>query len=374
MDRWWMVFASFALAIPRAQGATLVYFGTYTGATSRGIYVSRLDAATGGLSAPELAAETVNPSFLAVHPAGRFLYAVNEVDEFEGEAAGFASAFAIDRVSGRLTELNRSSSRGAGPCYLSLDRTGRHLFVANYGGGSVAVLPVGEDGRVGPASAFVQHRGSGDGAPHAHSIDADARNRIVLAADLGLDRVLAYRFDSTRGTLVAHDPPFVALEKGAGPRHLALHPGGRLAYVLNELSMTLTAMRYDPERGALDPIQTVSSLPDGVAVARGFDGAEVLVHATGRFLYASNRGHDTIAVFAIDENTGGLRLLEHVPTQGKTPRGFGVDPSGRYLLAANQDSDTVVVFRIDPETGRLAPTGRSAGVGSPVSVAFVSEN
>jgi 6-phosphogluconolactonase len=373
MERRLFFLASLALVSSGVHGQTLVYFGTYTGATSRGIYVSRLDRSSGGLTTPELAAETENPSFLAVHPTGRFLYAVNEVDEFQGEAAGSASAFSIDSGSGRLTALNRTSSKGPGPCYLSLDRTGRYLLVANYGGGSVAVLPVGTDGRLGPATSFVQHRGSAASrAPHAHSIDSDAANRFVLAADLGLDRVLVYRFDAAKGELAANDPPFVQVQDGAGPRHVALHPGGRFAYVLNELSMTLTAMRYDPERGTLDVIETVSSLPDGVAIAPGFDGAEVLVHPGGRVLYASNRGHDTIAVFAVDGKAGTLRLLEHVSTQGKTPRGFGIDPSGRYLLAANQDSDLIVVFGIDSENGRLTPTGRTVRVGSPVSVAFAA--
>jgi len=359
--------AALAFASPWAHGRTLVYFGTYTGETSKGIYVSSLDP-SGRLSEPELAAETVNPSFLAVHPSGRFLYAVNEVAELEGEAAGSASAFAIESASGRLRFLNRSSSKGPGPCYLSLDRTGRHLFVANYGGGSVALLPVGTDGALGPATAFVQHESSA----RAHSIDADAANRFAIAADLGLDRVFVYRFDSSTGALAANDPPFTSLDAGSGPRHVALHPGGRFAYVLNELSMTLTSMGYDPERGALKAVGTVSSLPDGVGVADDFSGAEVLVHPGARFLYASNRGHDTIGVFAIDEDEGTLKLVEHVSTGGKTPRGFGIDPTGAYLLAANQSSDSVVVFRIDPGTGRLTPTGQTVEVGSPVAVAFVT--
>jgi 6-phosphogluconolactonase len=347
-----------------AYGQTLVYFGTYTGAKSRGIYVSSLDTASGRLSPPELAAETVNPSFLAVHPTGRFLYAVNEVE------AGSASAFAIERPSGRLAPLNQSSSKGPGPCYLSLDRTGRHLLVANYEGGSVTVLPVGPDGALGPATAFVQHEGSK--APHAHSIDVDAANRFAMAADLGLDRVFVYRFEPARGSLTPNEAPFVALAPGSGPRHVALHPGGRFAYVLNELALTVASLRYDPERGALEAFQTLSSLPEGVAVAKDFSGAEILAHPGGRFLYASNRGHDTIAVFAIDEKTGSLALLEHVSTGGKTPRGFGIDPSGAYLLVGNQDSDSVVVFRIDPVSGRLTPTGQSVEVGSPVSVSFVT--
>ena len=369
-QRWLLFVAALVLASSSVHGQTLVYFGTYTGATSKGVYVSRLDTASGRLTAPELAAETANPSFLAVHPSGRFLYAVNEIDELEGEAAGSASAFAIEGVSGRLRFLNRSSSRGPGPCYLSLDRTGRHLLVANYNGGSVAVLPVGTDGALGPATAFVQHQSSG--AARAHSIDVDAANRFALVADLGLDRVFVYRFDPARGALTANDPPFVALEPRDGPRHVAHHPSGRFAYVLNELSMRITAMRYAPERGVLTATQTVSSLPDGIAVAADFSGAEVLLHPSGRFLYASNRGHDTIAVFAVDEAEGTLRLLEHVSTRGKTPRGFGIDPSGAYVLAANQDSNSVVVLRIDPGTGRLTPTGQAVEVGSPVAVAFVT--
>jgi 6-phosphogluconolactonase len=352
------------------RGETLVYFGTYTGAKSKGIYVSRLNTESRQLSEPVLAAEAVNPSFLAVHPSGKFLYAVNEVDQMQGEAAGEASAFAIDRATGRLKLLNRSSSKGPGPCYLSLDRSGRNLLLANYGGGSVAVLPVGEDGALGTATSFIRHQGPAE--PHAHSIDVDAANRFALAADLGLDRIYVYRFDAAKGLLSAGDPPFATVDTKSGPRHLALHPGGKFVYVLNELSLTLTAMRYDAERGTLEAIQTISSLPEGVEVAPEFSGAEVVVHPRGRFLYASNRGHDTIAIFAIDEEAGKLHLLEHVSTEGKTPRGFGIDPTGSYLLAANQDSDTVVVFWIEPGGGRLSPPMQTVMVGSPVAVAFVT--
>ncbi len=359
-----MLYGTLALVLAAAavaHGETLVYFGTYTGAMSKGIYVSNLST-SGGLSAPVLAAETSNPSFLAVHPSGRFLYAVNEDEE------GMASAFEIEEGSHRLRLLSQSSSKGAGPCYLSLDRAGRHLFVANYRGGSVTVIPVSPDGSVGSASAYVKHPGA---SARAHSIDVDSANRYAIAADLGLDKVFIYRFDAVRGKL-GDDPAFASLDAGAGPRHVALHPTGRFAYVLNELSMTLTAMRYDPERGVLTAAQTVSSLPQGVAVGKEFSGAEVLVHPGGRFLYASNRGHDTIAVFSIGEADGGLRRIEHVSTRGRTPRGFGIDPSGRFLLAGNQDSDTVVVFRIVPSTGRLTATGQTIEVGSPVAVAFVT--
>ena len=358
-----------------AGGGLLVYFGTYTGGKSKGIYVSRLDAATGVLGVPSLAAESVNPSFLAVHPSGKYLYAVNEVDNFEGARAGAASAFAI-APTGALRPLNQSSTRGTGPCYLSLDRTGRHLLVANYGGGSVAVLPVGTDGRLGPATAFVQHETIAADPqkprrPHGHSIDLEPSNRFALVADLGLDRVLVYRL-TDKGGLVPNDPPFAAMDPGAGPRHVAIHPSGRSVYVLQEKHMTVDTFGFDAVRGVLTHKQKVSSLPEGVAVAEGFSGAEILVHPSGRFVYASNRGHDTIAVFAIDEDQGTVKLIEHVASGGKTPRGFGIDPSGRWLLAGNQRSDTVSVFRIEASTGRLTNTGQSVEVGAPVSVAFAA--
>lgn len=365
-----------ARATADAPGGLLVYFGTYTQGKSKGIYVSRLDPATGTLGAPTLAVESINPSFLAVHPSGKYLFAVNEVDSFDGAKAGAASAYAID-AGGVLRPLSQSSTRGTGPCYVSVDRTGRHLLVANYGGGSVAVLPIAADGKLGAASAFVQHPTEGGdpqkpNRPHAHSIDVDPTNRYALVADLGLDRVFVYRFTPADGSLAPNDPPFARLDAGAGPRHVALHPSGAYAYVLNETHMTVDAFAFDKARGALAHRQKLSALPPGVAVAPGFSGAEILVHPSGRFLYSSNRGHDTLAVFAIDKDKGTLTLVEHVPTGGQTPRGFGIDPSGRWLLAGNQRSDTVSVFRIDPKTGRLTNTGQSVEVGAPVSFAFVA--
>jgi 6-phosphogluconolactonase len=359
---------------PASARHTLVYVGTYTDGTSKGIYVSRLDPDTGALTPPELATEAVNPSWLAVHPSGRFLYAANEIDDFEGAGAGAASAFAIDRGTGRLRLLNQSSTRGGGPCHASLDRSGRHLLVANYGGGSVAVLPVAEDGRLGTSSAFVQHEGSAADAktkvkPHAHSADPAGDNRFVLVADLGLDRVFVYKFDANGGGLAAHT--VAPTKPGAGPRHLALRPDGRFAYLVNERHMTATAFRWDGERGALEELQTVSTLPEGTAVAPGFSGAEVLVHPSGRFVYTSNRGHDTIAVFAVDGERGTLRPVEHVATGGRIPRGVGIDPSGRWLLVGNQKSDRVTIFRIDSATGRLTATGQALDLGAPVAFAFV---
>jgi len=356
----------------------LVYVGTYTGqdSKSKGIYVSRIDLATGALTAPALVAETPSPSFLAVHPRGTFLYAVNEVATFNGQPGGGVSGFAIDRTTGSLTALNQQSSRGGGAVHLVVDQAGRNVLVANYGGGSVAVLPIAADGMLRAASAFVQHTAPDPAAqppvtPRAHAINLDPANRFAYVPDLGLDQVRVYRFTSETGSLEAGEPPFAALEPGAGPRHLAFHPSGRFAYVINEKQLTLTAFGHDDDRGSLTQIQTVSTLPPGQGIETGYSTAEVLVHPSGKFLYGSNRGHNSIAVFAIDERSGRLTFVEATPTRGSTPRGFGIDPTGAYLLAANQRSDSVVVFRIDRTSGRLTATGHTIEIGSPVCVVFV---
>lgn len=359
-----------------SPGELLVYFGTYTTPKSKGVYVSRLELGTGSLSAPVLAAEATNPSFLAVHPSRPFLYAVNEVDTFEGNRTGSVSAFAVDRVSGALAALNRQPSGGAAPAHLSVDPSGRSVLVANYGGGSVAVLPIDGDGTLKPATALVQHSGSSvnperQRRPHAHAITLEPTNRFAYVADLGLDKVMIYRFEAANGTLIANSPPFASVPPGAGPRHVAIHPGGRFAYVINELACSITVFDLDPASGGLRESQAISSLPAGQGVAAGYSTAEIMVHPSGRFLYGSNRGHDSIAVFAIDAGSGKLTPLEHQATQGRTPRGFGIDPSGAYLLVGNQRSDTVVVFRIDQTSGRLTPTGQKVEVGAPVSVVFV---
>lgn len=360
---------------PEPQDDFLVYVGTYTGPVSKGIYAFRFASATGRLTALGLAAETPNPSFLAVHPSRNFLYAVNEVGEFGGRKSGAVGAFAIDRATGRLTLLNQVSSRGEGPCHLSLDRAGKYVLVANYGGGSVAALPVLEDGRLGEATGFVQHKGKSinpqrQEGPHAHAIEAAPDNRFVLAADLGLDRILVYRFDSEKGTLRPNDPPHAPLAPGAGPRHFAFSPDGRFLYVLNELASTMTVKAYDAQRGVLTEVETLSTLPGG------FEGenytAEVVAHPSGKFLYGSNRGHDSIVVFAVEAATGRIRPVEHVSTQGKWPRNFAVDPTGATLIAANQRSDNLVVFRIASQTGRLTPAGHGVEVPSPACVTFVA--
>ncbi len=357
-----------------APKAMRVYVGTYTGPKSQGIYQARLDLASGSLSAPELAGETANPSFLAIHPSWRFLYAANEVWGPAGSAGGSVSAFAIAPDTGRLTLLNKVASGGVGPCYVSVDREGRSALAANYGSGSVCVLPIGEDGRLAEATAVVQHSGSGPNpkrqeGPHAHSIQPDPSGRFALAADLGLDKILVYRFDAARGTLAPNDPPAAAVAPGAGPRHLAFHPNGRFVYVINEMASTITAFGYDGARGVLALRETVSTLP---ADFRGESFcAEIQVHPSGRFLYGSNRGHDSIAVFAVGADGGTLTPLGHASTQGKTPRNFRIDPTGAYLLVANQGSDTVVVFRIDAAGGGLRPTGAAVTVPSPVCLKFV---
>jgi 6-phosphogluconolactonase len=362
---------------PKPAGDTLVYIGTYTGAKSKGIHVSRLDSA-GTLSPPQLAAETPSPSFLAINQRGNYLYAANEIGEFEGQKTGSVSAFAIDRATGMLKALNRQPSGGGGPAHISLDHENKNVLVANYGGGSVAVLPVMPTGGLRPPSSVVQHTGSSvnpqrQKEPHAHSIDVDGTNTFVYAADLGIDKVMIYRLDAAAGKLTANDPAFVATTPGSGPRHVALSPlsPSPFAYVINEIDCTITVYRRDPKRGTLTTVQTISTLPDGQVVAAGFSTAEVQAHPSGRFLYGSNRGHDTIVIYGIDQKTGRLTLVGHEPTQGKTPRNFGIDPTGSYLLAANQNSDSVVVFRIDQTTGRLTATGSKIDVGAPVCVKFV---
>jgi 6-phosphogluconolactonase len=368
--------ASAGSAQAPTSSAVLVYFGTYTDGTSRGVYVSRFDGDSGALSAPRLAAATSNPSFLAAHPTGSLLYAVNEVETYRDRPVGSVAAFRIDRATGLLQTLNQQSSAGAGPAHLSVDRAGRNLLVANYGGGDIAVLPIGADGRLGPASAFVQHVGSSvnkkrQNEPHAHWIGVDPSNRHVYVADLGLDQVLAYRFDPQAGSLVSEAAASGRLEPGAGTRHLAFDEAGRYAYVINELTCTVTVLGRDAASGSLHALQTVSTLPAGRSLQPTDSAAEIQVHPSDRFLYASNRGHDSITVFAIDRGTDRLSFVQSASTLGRTPRGFGIAPDGRHLLVANQASNSVVVFSIDPERGVLAPTGHAIDVDAPVCVTFV---
>src|SRR5215831_15644883 len=369
-----VVFSSAAQA-PH-KGNYLFYIGTYTenGSKSKGIYAYRYDAATQEITPMGLAAETVNPSWVALHPNGRFLYAVNEVQNYNGPNSGGVSAFAIDRATGKLTFLNEVSSRGADPCYVTVDKAGKFVLVANYGGGSVAAFPISDDGKLGESSAFVQHVGHGPNAKrqeaaHAHSFDLSPDNRFAFVDDLGLDELLVYKFDAQKGTLTPNDPPFAKLDGGAGPRHFAMHPSGRFAYVVSEMHSTVTAFTADQKTGTFHPLQTVSALPKDFKGQN--DDAEIQIHPNGKFLYASNRGHDSIAVFSIDPARGVLTKVADVLTQGKIPRSFEIDPTGTYLLAENERSDNIVVFRIDESTGGLTPTGQKLDVPSPVCVKFL---
>jgi 6-phosphogluconolactonase len=373
------LFSTAVLAAAAASGQSkpaaktvAVYVGTYTkGTESKGIYHLTLDLASGRLTSAGEPAAAINPSFLAFHPSGRFLYAVTEVSDYE-QGAGAVSAFAIDAKSGALTPLNQQSSKGSGPCHLSLDKDGRHVLVANYGGGSVAVLPVEKDGRLKPASTFLQHIGSSvnpkrQSGPHAHSINLDPANHFAFVADLGLDKVFVYRFDAGRGELLPHDPPSFNAAPGAGPRHLAVSRDGKHVYVINEMAMTVAVLRYDGSAGELSEVQTISTLPEG-ASGSDYSTAEVVLSPDGKFLYGSNRGHDSLAIFAVDQASGRLARVGQQSTLGKTPRNFAIDPTGQYLLAANQNSDTVVVFKIDRATGKLTPVGEPFSVPRPVCV------
>jgi len=354
-----------------------VYVGTYTVRDSKGLYVYSFDSGRLTPSGrPVLAAETVNPSFLAVDPTQRYLYAVNETDDYQGQKTGAVSAFRIDRKTGALTLLNQVASGGTGPCYVSLDRQGRHVLVANYSSGSISVFPVLPGGRLGKATAFVQNQGHGinperQEGPHAHDIALSPDGRFAMVADLGLDGLLVYRFDATRGMLTPNNPPFARVTSGSGPRHFVFDPSGTFVYLLSEVGSTVTVFKYNTQRGTLLQVQSLSALPDGF---RGHnDAAEIAIGRSGKFLYTSNRGDDSIMVFAVDPVSHTLKVVARVPTLGKTPRNFVIDPSGQYLLAANQDSDNIVVFQIDQKTGIPMPTGQVAEVSSPVCVVFMPE-
>jgi 6-phosphogluconolactonase len=363
----------------------LLYVGTYTDKESKGIYAYRFDPDSSKLSPVDpgtksLVAETTNPSYLAIDPRGRFLYAVNENHTYKGVGSGGVSAFAIHRdkdgrANGKLMLVSEVASRGTDPCFIAFDKSGKFALVANYSSGSVAVFPIKADGSLGDASAFIRHAGSSvdkdrQAGPHAHWIETTPDNRFAIAVDLGLDELLVYRFNAKTGSLLPNNPPYTKVDAGNGPRHLAFHPNRKFAYVINELQSSVTMFTFDAGKGKLRKRVTISTLPRGYSGANS--AAEIKVHPNGKFLFASNRGHDSIAVFSIDEN-GSLTLVENVATQGKSPREFEIDPSGKFLLAANQESDNIVAFRIDESTGRLTPTGQVLHVPAPVCLKFVPE-
>lgn len=358
-------------APPPASGMIPLYLGTYTRGRSRGIYRARMDLSTGAIGVEGVVEGIENPSYLALSPDRSHLYAVSEVDDFAFLSGGVV-AYEIDRGGG-LRELNRQPSRGAHPCYVSVDRTGRYLFVANYTGGNAAVLPIGPDGSLGAATEVVQHEGSGPDperqqGPHVHWAATDPTNRFVFVVDLGIDRVMGYRFDPGTGSLQLEEGAGVVARPGAGPRHLDFHPGGERAFVINELDSTLTSLTYDAATGAMGAVGTVSTLPEDFTGENSC--ADVHVHPGGRFVYGSNRGHDSIAVFHLDEANGRLTPVQHQSSLGRIPRNFAIEPSGRFLVAANQESDSLVVFSIDPENGRLTPVGSPIDVPAPVCVRF----
>jgi len=350
-----------------------VYIGTYTGPKSQGIYVYKLSSATGKLTPLGLAGQAESPSFLAIDPQHKYLYAVDEISNYDGKKTGGVSAFAIDRATGKLRPLNSVPSGDPGPCHVTVDHTGKYVFVANYEVGSVAAFPILADGSLGKASAFLPHTGHSvdpkrQEASHAHSIYPSPDNRFVVSADLGTDKIYVYRFDATKGTLTPNDPPSASVPAGTGPRHFAFAPNGKFAYAIEEMGSSLTAFSYDAAHGVLHALETVSTMPKDY---KGYnDCAELFMHPSGKFLYGSNRGHDSITVFAIDPVKGTPTPVQYVPTEGKTPRGFGIDPTGSYLVAGNQDTNSLVVFRIDAQTGHLTPTGQKEDVQSPVCVIF----
>ena len=371
--------AALAVAGVQAWQATeatgpLVFIGTYTGGTtnSKGIYAFRFDEKTGALTPLGLKAETRSPSFLAASPDGKVLYAVNEIHDYNGTTAGSITSYTVDAKTATLTPLGVESTGGSDPCHLQCDRTGKVLAIANYSGGNFAVLPIGPGGKPGASTALLGGTGSGPDkqrqqGPHAHEVVFDPSNRYLLEADLGLDKILVYRFDAASGKVTPNDPPSVSLVPGSGPRHLAFHPNGKFVFTINEMASTITTLTWDATKGVLTMLGSQSTLPEG------FKGnsstAEIQVHPNGRFLYGSNRGHDSIAVFSIAAD-GTLKAVEHESTRGKTPRHFTLDPSGRWLIAGNQGSGTLSVFAVDQSTGALTPTGGLAEVGSPVCVLF----
>jgi len=358
------------------NGKFRVYVGTYTApGKSQGIYRLELDAATARLGAPTLAVACGNPSFLAIHPSGRFIYATGSMDAGGGKAIGAVQAFAFEPKTGNLLPLNQEPCGGEGTCHIICDHAGKHVLVANYNSGSAAVLPTLEDGRVGKMCSFVQHHGSSvdssrQEGPHAHSINLDAPNHFAFVADLGLDKVLVYCYDPQSGSLAANDPPAAAVAPGSGPRHFAFAPNGQFAYVINEMANTVTAFSYNARLGELKTIQTISTLPPGYK-GESYT-AEVQVHPSGKFLYGSNRGHDSIAVFKIDPAAGTLTAVSYQGTGIKTPRNFGLDPTGRALIVANQDGDSLVAFRIDPNSGELTAAGPPISVPMPVCVKMIA--
>ena len=364
-----------ALARPKGK-SVLVYFGTYTNGKSKGIYLYNLDAKTGALTDTGLTAMTPNPSFLAIAPNRKFLYAVNEIGSFNGKEDGSVTAFAIDAKTGGLTALNTEPSAGTYPCHIQADARGEHVLVANYGSGSVASLPILTDGKLAAPVSISQHTGSSadksrQEGPHAHSVYTDATGRFALAADLGTDKIYVYKYDAKQGKLTPNEFASADLPPGSGPRHLAEAADHRYLYAINEMLNTVAVFEWNEKRGELKTIQSVPTLPADFHAAS--TTAEIFLTPNGRFLYASNRGHNSLAIFRVAAKTGLLHSVGWQSVQGKTPRSFAIDPTGNILIVANQDTDNVVTFHINPETGALTPTGNEIAIPAPVCVLFAPQ-
>ncbi len=353
----------------------LLYVGTYTNKTSEGIYVYKFDSETGTLDKLHTVKNVEQPSYLTIDANRNFVYAVNETEEYEGKKSGAVSAFAINQKTGDLKFLNKVPSLGGAPCYISVSKNGKFALVANYLGGNVSVFPIEADGKLGVSIDLEQHSGSGphknrQEAAHAHSINLDAKNNHAFACDLGADKIFIYEFDAKNGKLKANpNQKFYQTKSGAGPRHLAFHPNSAFVFVVNELDSTISSFHFDEKKETLKEIQTVLTLPENFSGANTC--ADIHVSPNGKFLYATNRGHDSLVVFEIDKKTGKLKYVEHTPTGGKTPRNFIIAPNGKFLLAANQNSDSIIVFKIDERTGKLTKTANKAEVSMPVCLKLI---
>ena len=354
----------------------LMFVGTYTtGGASKGIYVFRMDGESGSMTQVHVEEGITNPTFLTVHPNQKYLYSVSEVAESSGVPGGALTSYSIDQGSGKLERINQQSTGGSGPCHVQIDATGKYAVVANYNGGSVCMLPLSEDGSIKPSSHFIQHYGGTKVNPqrqekaHAHSANLDPGNRFAIINDLGLDQLRVYEMDLDAGKLAFREDSSVMSAPGAGPRHLDFHPNGHFAYAVNELGSTVTAYRYDAGTGALTEINTLSTLPDGYTGEN--TTADIHVSPDGRFVYGSNRGHNTLAIFGIDQSDGSIEFVGDQSTGGKTPRNFGFHPEGKYLYAANQDSDSIIQFEVNQSTGELTPVGREIRCPMPVCLKFM---
>ena len=373
-----LIAIAFATTLDQTSAAptrALVCFGSYSTPDKESVHLFQLNLQDGSLKKLNAVDGLSNPSFLKIHPNGKYLYTVNEVSTFDGKKSGGVTAFALDVNGGKLNKINQQPSGDTGPCHLTVDATGKYVLVAHYGGGSTSVLPIKKDGSVGAVVSQIKHKGSSvhsrQKAPHAHAVHVGPNNKFAFAPDLGIDKVLVFSFDENTGAIAETKFDGAKLEPGSGPRHFGFHPDGKFAYVINEIKQTVTAFRYNAKRGRLRTLQTLSTVPHPVD---GNSTAEVLVHPTGQFLYGSNRGHNSIAMFRINKKNGKLTALGHESTRGSTPRNFGIDPTGQFLLAANQQSDNVAVFRINQETGKLKFTGNEIKLSKPVCVRMILQD